>query len=200
VPALERTVGDRVDNLTEAQIVQQIVEAMNACGVVNRSIGVISQYRSQLRLLHKLLRDKTGIEILTADKAQGRDKECIIVSLVRSNERQLVGDLLRDWRRLNVAFTRAMGKLIVIGSRKTLESATALNEFLRLIDSSGWMYDLPVCCTEMYRIPQASTPKKSPGKSQPRRSQVAKASHTYGKLLSNSPVLRDIVNETRASK
>ena len=48
-----------------------------------------------------------GVEVSTVDKYQGRDKECIIVSLVRSNTERRIGSLLRDWRRINVAFTRA---------------------------------------------------------------------------------------------
>ena len=49
-------------------------------------IGIISLYKQQVKLLSHLLDGKKGIEILTADKSQGRDKDCIIVSLVRSNE------------------------------------------------------------------------------------------------------------------
>jgi DNA replication ATP-dependent helicase Dna2 len=51
---------------------------------------------------------------------QGRDKECIIVSLVRANDKGLVGDLLTDWRRINVAITRAKHKLVFFGSASTL--------------------------------------------------------------------------------
>ena len=56
----------------------------------------------------------------TVDRFQGRDKDCIIVSLVRSNEEGKVGGLLKDWRRINVAFTRAKKKLILVGSESTL--------------------------------------------------------------------------------
>lgn len=53
------------------------------------------------------------VEISTVDKYQGRDKEMIILSLVRSNMEGHVGKLIKDWRRINVAFTRAKSKLIV---------------------------------------------------------------------------------------
>ncbi|KAL1837751.1 hypothetical protein VTK73DRAFT_4571 [Phialemonium thermophilum] len=56
----------------------------------------------------------------TADRFQGRDKEVVVLSLVRSNEACSIGELLRDWRRINVAFTRAKTKLLVVGSRATL--------------------------------------------------------------------------------
>ena len=61
------------------------------------------------------------MEMHTADRFQGRDKEVIILSLVRSNEAKGIGELLKDWRRINVAFTRAKTKLLVIGSRETLK-------------------------------------------------------------------------------
>lgn len=60
------------------------------------------------------------LEVSTVDRFQGRDKSCIIVSLVRSNEEGKVGGLLKDWRRINVAFTRAKKKLILVGSEWTL--------------------------------------------------------------------------------
>ena len=43
---------------------------------------------------------------------QGRDKECVLVSLVRSNSGREAGRLLADWRRVNVAVTRARAKLV----------------------------------------------------------------------------------------
>ena len=54
------------------------------------------------------------------DQVTGRDKECIIISFVRSNDEGNVGELLIDWRRINVALTRAKHKLIMIGSPSTL--------------------------------------------------------------------------------
>lgn len=53
------------------------------------------------------------LEISTVDKYQGRDKEMIILSFVRSNIEGHVGKLIKDWRRINVAITRAKSKLIV---------------------------------------------------------------------------------------
>ena len=58
--------------------------------------------------------------ITLTDAVSGRDKECIIISFVRSNDEGNVGELLIDWRRINVALTRAKHKLIMIGSPSTL--------------------------------------------------------------------------------
>ena len=46
---------------------------------------MIALYRQQIKLLSGLLSARPGIEVLTADKSQGRDKDCILMSLVRSN-------------------------------------------------------------------------------------------------------------------
>ena len=62
-------------------------DALVARGVPESEIGVISLYRQQLKALqHALAPRYPGIEILTADRSQGRDKDCIIVSMVRSND------------------------------------------------------------------------------------------------------------------
>lgn len=86
VPARDSRVGDLVENQMEARLVHQVTECLLACGAEERQIGVISLYRQQLKLLSHLLRERKGIEMLTADRSQGRDKECVIISLVRSNE------------------------------------------------------------------------------------------------------------------
>ena len=160
VPAADSRVGDLVQNTTEAILVQQITEALTGCGVQNSQIGIISLYRQQIKQISYLLRDRKGIEILTADRSQGRDKDCIIISMVRSNDEgqvcayfcntvafflrySKVGDLLKDWRRINVSFTRARSKLIIVGSRKTLQTTSLLEEFFRLMDNRGWILTLP---------------------------------------------------------
>ena len=91
-----------------------------------------------------------NLEIKTVDKFQGRDKSCILVSLVRSNKEGDIGNLLQDWRRLNVAFTRAKAKLIIIGSLSTLDKSGNFNDFIKLFREQGWIYDLPSHANEYY--------------------------------------------------
>lgn len=82
----------------------------------------------------------------TADRFQGRDKDVIVLSLVRSNEGCNIGELLKDWRRINVAFTRAKTKLLVVGSRGTLGGCgdgEMLSKFVKLMEEREWIYDLP---------------------------------------------------------
>lgn len=86
VPARDSRVGDLTQNVPEAVLVQQLVAALSAGGVRGDQIGVLSLYRQQIKLLSHLLRAHPAVEILTADRSQGRDKDCIIVSMVRSND------------------------------------------------------------------------------------------------------------------
>ena len=103
---------------------------------------MIAPYRHQTKLLAHLLADEPAIEVLTADRSQGRDKDCILMSLVRSNADGHVGELLKDWRRWNVCLTRAKSKLVVVGSRRTLEALELMRSFFEVVDECGWGYRL----------------------------------------------------------
>ena len=78
--------GDLVQNEVEGKLVYQIVEALLRSGIEQQQIGIMSLYRQQIKLLSHFLQDKKQIEVLTADKSQGRDKDCVIISMVRSND------------------------------------------------------------------------------------------------------------------
>jgi DNA replication ATP-dependent helicase Dna2 len=142
----EQTSGSRIINPTEATLCTQIVSALLGTGIPASSIGVISVYRSQLSLLRHSMRHPpaTHVEMHTADKFQGRDKEVVILSLVRSNEAKVVGELLKDWRRINVALTRAKTKLLVVGSGETMRGDELLGKFLDIVGGlRGGVMDLP---------------------------------------------------------
>jgi DNA replication ATP-dependent helicase Dna2 len=64
----------------------QFAHALTSCGIKPTDIAVITPYRQQIKLLTSLFSSLPTVEILTADKSQGRDKDCILISLVRSNE------------------------------------------------------------------------------------------------------------------
>lgn len=89
-------------------------------------------------------RSWSEVEVLTVDKCQGRDKDVILLSLVRSNDEHNAGNLLRDWRRLNVAITRAKKKLILIGSQKTLKTVRHFADLLNLMSQRQWLLPLPI--------------------------------------------------------
>lgn len=157
----EEAKGNRIVNPTEARIVVQLVDALLATGVPAAEIGVMTHYRSQLSLLkHGLRAHGSSIELHTADRFQGRDKEVVILSLVRSNDACNIGDLLKDWRRINVAFTRAKTKLLVVGSRDTLKGsgeAEMLSKFVRLMEGRDWVYDLPADALESHFFEDTSS-------------------------------------------
>ena len=95
----------------------EIVDFYQKLGIDDKDIGIISPYADQV----SLLKNKTDIEVKTVDGFQGREKEIIIISTVRSNDKGKIG-FLSDLRRLNVALTRAKRKLIIIGNKETLKT------------------------------------------------------------------------------
>ncbi len=89
-------------------------------------VGIISPYRAQVQYLKRLIRQREFfkpyrqlVTVNTVDGFQGQERDVIIVSLVRANDRGDIG-FLRDLRRMNVAITRARMKLIIIGDAATL--------------------------------------------------------------------------------
>ena len=76
------------------------------------------------------------MRISTIDSFQGQEKECIIVSLVRSNDEGEIG-FLKDYRRMNVAITRAREQLFVIGDSATIGGDTFYNAFLTYMEKFG---------------------------------------------------------------
>ncbi|WP_295721517.1 IGHMBP2 family helicase [uncultured Methanobrevibacter sp.] len=102
-------------NPKEADICLKALNYYLGKGISKKDIGIISPYLDQVRLI----KDKCDVEVKTVDGFQGREKEIIIISTVRSNDNGNVG-FLKDLRRLNVALTRAKRKLVIIGNANTL--------------------------------------------------------------------------------
>ena len=82
--------------------------------------------------------DLQSLEIKSVDGYQGREKEVIVLSTVRSNEDGVVG-FLSNFRRLNVALTRARRGLIVIGDDRTLRNDSTWESWLDWVDESKLM-------------------------------------------------------------
>lgn len=122
----ERLEGDSDEgsrcNENEATIVKKWVATLVTMGVNPSQIAIITPYQAQVSLLTSLLRSTHGpeLEIGTVDGMQGREKEAVIISLVRSNDKREVG-FLKEERRLNVAMTRARRHLCVIGDSSTVQ-------------------------------------------------------------------------------
>jgi superfamily I DNA and/or RNA helicase len=113
------------------ELVKELIQrdSRNSIRLVS-SIGVISPYNGQVQLIKALiagdpeLRDllrgsDVSIEVKSVDGYQGRERDVIIFSSVRSNRHGRIG-FLHDWRRLNVALTRAKSALLIVGDMDTL--------------------------------------------------------------------------------
>ena len=116
-------------NNVEAKICIKVAEDYLNNGLGEDDIGIISPYADQV----KLISDLTPVEVKTVDGFQGREKEVIIISTVRSNNNGNIG-FLKDLRRLNVAITRAKRKLVIVGNRNTLESNETYSRLIKFVE------------------------------------------------------------------
>ena len=101
-----------------------------------QEIAVISPYDAQVQKLRQLLADVPDLEIDTVDGFQGREKDAVVVSLVRSNDAGELG-FVADIRRINVALTRARKKLVVIGDSATVARHPFYAGFVKYAESIG---------------------------------------------------------------
>ncbi|KAF9739595.1 hypothetical protein PMIN03_011590 [Paraphaeosphaeria minitans] len=114
------SLGDSKSNEGEAALVKLHVHHLTEGGVRAEDIAVITPYNAQVALLSGMLKEAyPGIELGSVDGFQGREKEAVIVSLVRSNADGEVG-FLGEKRRLNVAMTRAKRHLCIVGDSETV--------------------------------------------------------------------------------
>ncbi|XP_010919834.1 regulator of nonsense transcripts 1 homolog [Elaeis guineensis] len=124
-------------NRTEAANVEKIVTSFLRSGVIPSQIGVITPYEGQRAYIvnhmsrNGALRQQLykEIEVASVDSFQGREKDYIILSCVRSNEHQGIG-FLNDPRRLNVALTRARYGIVILGNPKVLSKQPLWNSLL----------------------------------------------------------------------
>ncbi|KAK9765523.1 hypothetical protein K7432_006085 [Basidiobolus ranarum] len=120
--------GDSKYNEGEVTIVIEHVKNLVDAGVSEEDIAVITPYNAQVKMLTLALKEVyPNLEIGSVDGFQGREKEAVIFSMVRSNDSGEVG-FLSDSRRLNVAITRPKRHLCVIGNSETVGMK---DEFLR---------------------------------------------------------------------
>lgn len=139
----ERKDGDSYYNELEAEGAAAAVLGLLQAGLDRAELGVVSPYGSQVRLLRRVLqrhgvatlREQGGVEVASVDSYQGREKDVIVFSAVRSG-----GGLgfVADWRRMNVAFTRARRGLVVLGDPVTLAREPACwGPWVRWVQKEG---------------------------------------------------------------
>lgn len=109
----------------------------------NIDFGIISPYKAQVFLLRRLMHKRSFfkpfrrlITINSVDGFQGQERDVILLSLVRANEEGRIG-FLSDYRRMNVAITRARMKLIVLGNVQTLTRHAFYRKLHGMIDEMG---------------------------------------------------------------
>ena len=123
--------GSSLQNEGELAIVQKIIatEALDPL-----TTAFISPYAGQVSAAKELLPKQ--LRISTIDSFQGQEKEAIVLSLVRSNDEGEIG-FLKDYRRMNVAMTRAKEQLFVIGDSATVGADPFYNKFLSYVEEHG---------------------------------------------------------------
>lgn len=118
-----RDASARTQNLRDARLVVDLCAAAVAGGLPLADIGIVTPYRAQGRAIRNLLAQRFGqtdarqVVADTVERMQGQERELIIVSLATGDEVFLsnIAGFFFAPERLNVAITRAMTKLIVIG-------------------------------------------------------------------------------------
>ena len=127
--------GDNFVGLTNAGEIDVVSKRCAELDLENQSYGIISPYRLQVNQLQSKLTQHSA-QINTIDSFQGQERDIIILSLVRSNEKQDIG-FLKDYRRMNVAMTRAKKKLIIIGDSATVGLDKFYAQMLDYIEHNG---------------------------------------------------------------
>ena len=102
-------------NAAEADAVAETVAAYREAGVPAEAIGVIAPFRAQVAELNRRLPD---VAVDTVDRFQGSSKQVIVVSFVATGA--LEGPIFEDYRRINVALTRAKKALVLVGDADAL--------------------------------------------------------------------------------
>lgn len=127
-------------NKTEVQLIQKIIE--NEKLLPDNSV-ILAPYSAQIDLLKKEIPQNWRIS--TIDSIQGQEEENILISLTRSNEHQEIG-FLSDYRRTNVAITRAKKTCYLIGDSSTIGVDNFYAGLLEYIEKnetykSAWEYE-----------------------------------------------------------
>src|SRR5690606_38837492 len=114
-------------NRTEATACEKIVTRFFRAGVRPSQIGIITPYEGQRSYIVSSMQTNGSlkkelykeVEVASVDAFQGREKDYIVLSCVRSNDHQGIG-FLNDPRRLNVALTRSKYGIVILGNPKVL--------------------------------------------------------------------------------
>lgn len=132
-------------NACEACICTRIVAEFVALGLPAAAVGITSPYSQQIKRISREMEAfpaLAGASAMTVDKFQGQDRAAMLLSLVRSNAASSPGALLADFRRVNVALTRAKTKLIIVGNSTTVAVVPVMAAALTGVQNFGRVVDL----------------------------------------------------------
>ena len=135
----ELEAGDEISKANEGEVALTVlhVEQLIKSGLKAQDIAVITPYNLQVELLRLQLAEKhPKLEIRSVDGFQGREKEAVVLSLVRSNATGEVG-FLAESRRLNVAVTRARRHVAVVCNVETVSHDRFLKGFVAYLEQNG---------------------------------------------------------------
>lgn len=138
---MEEVKDEEESTMNEGEAAVSIAHAklLVESGVNASDIGIITPYAAQVTCL-KMMRNKDAklkdLEISTVDGFQGREKEAIIISMVRSNSKKEVG-FLSDHRRMNVAVTRARRQCCLVCDVETVSSDRFLKRLVEYFEENG---------------------------------------------------------------
>ncbi|KAF4403481.1 hypothetical protein G4B88_008127 [Cannabis sativa] len=137
-------------NEGEAEVAMAHAKRLVQSGVQASDIGIITPYNAQVVLL-KMIKSNDeklkDLEISTVDGFQGREKEAIIISMVRSNSKNEVG-FLSDRRRMNVAVTRARRQCCLVCDTETVSSDAFLKRLIEYFEEHGEYSSASEYCNE----------------------------------------------------
>ncbi|KAF0922495.1 hypothetical protein E2562_037402 [Oryza meyeriana var. granulata] len=138
---MEEVKDEEESTMNEGEAAVSIAHAklLVESGVHASDIGIITPYAAQVTCL-KMMRNKDtklkDLEISTVDGFQGREKEAIIISMVRSNSKKEVG-FLSDHRRMNVAVTRARRQCCLVCDVETVSNDKFLKRLVEYFEENG---------------------------------------------------------------
>jgi DNA replication ATP-dependent helicase Dna2 len=153
------------ENELEARVIAICVSALVKRGLHGKSVAVLTPFRAQVGVLRSILDESSlisknggtmlgltgetpeerlasdtlrAVDVCTIDQYQGKDKSCVILSFVRIHTSESVGPLLKDWRRINVAITRARAKLVMVGSASAVAGGSHfLNSMMKTVQEQA---------------------------------------------------------------
>uniref|UniRef100_A0A1I8AJA4 DNA helicase n=1 Tax=Steinernema glaseri TaxID=37863 RepID=A0A1I8AJA4_9BILA len=153
-------------NRTEAVNVEKLTTRFLNAGFHPEQIGIITPYEGQRAYIVQFMQSQGSlhtklyldIEVANVDAFQGREKDIIIVTCVRSNENAGIG-FLNDPRRLNVALTRAKYGLIVVGNARVLSRQLLWNHLLTTFKEQNVLVEGPL---NNLKVSPIALPKPKP--------------------------------------